>query len=221
LIQIVESLSNPKIQLHPWLDTLTEDHDIAIPIESLKLAKLARLAAFMRDPEAHLSEVQSTYRKMATDIPVVRRNTSIISQQGEASKTLHCRCQTAYGILLTFAIILNIILHSFEADNAELVEQCANLVNQVIVLAEDASRYRPLGSSSMPLCLVSAWVATNEVSQRGRLEEILAEYQSDFAIARWMDVAAWLQKYLKKHPTFLTRRHVRSTNEAEIALQKA
>ena len=161
------------------------------------MENLAKLPEFIRGPGAHLIEITSAYQGLITDLPELRQTVFKLSQGAGPLKTLHARYQTVYGIPLAFAIILNTILRSFGVDNISLFEESVTLVDEIITLAEDASQYRPLGSSAMPLFLVAAWAGTNEVSKRAKIEEILTEYQFDFAIARWMETAAWLEFKLK------------------------
>jgi hypothetical protein len=89
--------------------------------------------------------------------------------------------------------MLNGILCVYEPLNLSLAEESATFVDEVINLAENASQYRPLGSSSMPLCLVAALAATDDVMKQERLDKLLAEYQTDFASARWLDMAFLLR----------------------------
>ncbi len=97
-----------------------------------------------------------------------------------------------------FALILNTQLRAFNIDDVlTLVAESKALITETIILAEDATQYRPLGSSGIPLCLVCAWAGMNEASSRLRIEELLAEYQQDFAIARWMEMAVWMEQKLK------------------------
>ena len=169
-----------------------------VPIESLRLGNLAKFPDFVRRPEAQLSEMNLSYQQLAIDIPKVRQVLPSLYQQPGTPRALHAHYQAAYGLLLTFALMLNTLLRAFGADDSHLLEESFTLVDETITLARDGLQYRPLGSSSMPLCLVSARAATKEPSKRLKLEQILAEYQSDFAIARWMEIATWLEAYLKK-----------------------
>jgi hypothetical protein len=185
--------------LGPWLIKLTEERDKAVFIPSLKLRNLAKLPDFIRHPEAHLEEIKAAYQQNGTDIPKIRQLLSSRSPQADPLGTLHCRYQAVYGIVLTYSTLLNAIIRCFDADDTSLVEESATLVQEIIILADDATQYRPLGSSSMPICLMAAWAATNETARQARLEEILAVYQSDFAIGKWMGNARWLKGILEKH----------------------
>jgi hypothetical protein len=196
--QIVESIGNPKIQLNPWLQGITEHRDKANPFESLKLGNLAKISDFINFPEANLVQMRFIYQSMGNEMLKVRQFLAQIMAQDVPDRAMHSRYQTIYGIQLTFALILNTQLRAFSInDFLTLVAESKTLVTETIVLAEDATQYRPLGASGIPLCLVCAWAGTNETPVRMRVEEILAEYQQDFAIARWMDMAVWMEQKLK------------------------
>lgn len=196
--QIVESIGNPKIQLNPWLHRITESRDKVNPFESLKLGNLAKISDFINFPEANLIQMRFIYQSMGEEMLKVRQFLAKIMEQDVPDRAIHSRYQTIYGIQLTFALILNTQLRSFSIEDfLTLVAESKTLITETIVLAEDATQYRPLGASGIPLCLVCAWAGTTEIPFRMRIEEILAEYQQDFAVARWMDMAVWMEQKLK------------------------
>ncbi|KAF8848255.1 hypothetical protein BDZ45DRAFT_810934 [Acephala macrosclerotiorum] len=196
---IVESIGNPKMNLYPWLTKLTETHDSSIPMESIKLRNLAKLPDFINNPEANLLEITYAYQRLGIDVPKVRKHLSNISEKGEPLRNTHARYQTVYSILLAYSIVMNTILRSFGAGNIILAQELAAMVDEMIAIAEDASQYRPLGASGVPLFLVTALVATNDKFKRVKIEEILADYQTDFAIASWMEIALWLDAKLHNY----------------------
>lgn len=168
-------------------------------MESIKLRNLAKLPDFINNPAANLLEVTYAYQRLGIDVPKVRKHLSIISEAGEPLRKIHARYQTVYSILLAYAILTNTILRSLVPGNITLVQESAAMVEEMIALAEDASQYRPLGASGVPLFLVTALVATNDPLKKARIEEILADYQTDFAIASWMEIAFWLDGKLHSH----------------------
>ncbi|KAH6718417.1 hypothetical protein BKA61DRAFT_545555 [Leptodontidium sp. MPI-SDFR-AT-0119] len=194
---IVESIARPNIRLHPWLERLTQARDDACPMESLKLRNMAKISQFIYHPEAHLVEMQFIYQSMGADLAKIRAFLAKIVEAGDIDRTVHSRYQTVYGIQLSFAMILNVLLRSFSVDNfLGMIEECTVLVNETIALAEDARQYRPLGSSGAPTTLVCAWAATTDLAQRQRAEELMDEYQADFEIANWKQIALWIEKKL-------------------------
>ena len=197
LLQIFESVCNPRVRVGSWLARITRAYDSKIGIESFKVKNLAKLPEFVHQPEANMSEIRSTYHQLTIDLLEVRQKLATFSHE-PSLKTIHAQFQGAYSVLLTFANILNIILRSFGAGGSHLIEESSMIVEEVIPLAQHGLQYRPLGSSFMPMCLASTWAATKEVSKRAELEEILAAYQSDFATAKWLETAHTLEVYLSK-----------------------
>lgn len=195
ILQIVESIANPKIQLHPWIEKLTEKHDSSLSIESLKLKHLVRLPDFINFPHLHLSKIRTTYQQLRKDLPAIYE---LVESASEAQmSTLHSRYQTIYVIQLAFSAILNTILRTYDPADMNLIEQSIELVDEMIKLTEGATAYRPLGASGMPVCLICAWPATEDPMKRARMEELFSDYATDFPVAPWMKIALWLEKKLK------------------------
>lgn len=118
---------------------------------------------------------------------------------------VYAYCQTAYGFILTLATILNSILRAFDPCGISLAEDSASFVHEIITLAERASQFRPLGASYIPLCLMTGWAATNDISKKADIEKLLAEYQTDLAGARWLESAIWLRaQYERQRLKFST-----------------
>ncbi len=144
-------------------------------IESLKLQNLANLSALIQGLGQGLGrclpELQSTYQLLKVDgakmkhmlfqvsVAVVEGTPS--TPQATAARRLHVRCQAGCGMLLWMALMFNAILRACEPQNHALAEDGACFVDELVALAEDASRYRPLGSSGMPLFLAIAWAVTD------------------------------------------------------------
>ncbi|KAK6594953.1 hypothetical protein H4I96_10684 [Botrytis cinerea] len=193
---IMEGIRNPRVRWTPVLGKLTEARDNAIGIESLKLQTLAKVPDYLRYPEEYLPEIESTYTQMKIDISTMRNSLNKLGQAPN-TRTLHSRFQAAYSLILSFANLLNSLLRVFSEDHTSLIPESVCYVGETILLAEEALEYRPLGSSAMPLVLTTAWVATSDISRRIRIEKLLIEYQSDFAIMNWMEVAEWLEERLR------------------------
>ncbi|TGO36004.1 hypothetical protein BHYA_0138g00170 [Botrytis hyacinthi] len=193
---IMESIRNPMVKWTPVIGKLTEARDNAIRIESLKLQTLAKVPEYLRYPKEYLPEIKSTYVQMKIDLSTMR-NTLGKLRQAPHARTLHSRFQAAYSLILSFANLLNSLLRVLSEDHTSLIPEWVCYVEETIVLAEDALEYRPLGSSAMPMVLTTAWVATSDISRRIRIEKLLIEYQSDFAIMNWMEVALWLEERLR------------------------
>ncbi|KAF7929749.1 hypothetical protein EAE99_004653 [Botrytis elliptica] len=193
---IMEGIRNPKVKWTPVIGKLTEARDNAVGIESLKLQTLAKVPEYLRYPGEYLPEIKSTYIQMKIDLSTMRNSLDKL-HQAPHSRTLHSRFQAAYSLILSFANLLNSLLRALSEDLTSLIPESVCYVEETIVLAEEALEYRPLGSSAMPMVLTTAWVATSDVSRRIRIEKLLIEYQSDFAIMNWMEVALWLEERLR------------------------
>lgn len=209
-IQILFSFVNPRIQLDPRIwDNMPEHFGPASPadesstIESLKLRNLAKLAPLFRDPDVHASELQSAYRCIRDDC--MKMKLILASLPGDTSDTafnlvrfLEVRFQSSYGTLLTVAIMLNATLRVHENFPTSSSNDLTFFVDETIELSDKAAKYRPLGSSSIPLCLVAGWSGTEDQQKRRDLEERIANWQTDFASSGWMDLADYIKQLQKK-----------------------
>lgn len=215
--QILESFYNPEITLDHSLWDSDEPQESLRPnvvryhASSLQLRQLARTSMLLRSPEMDFAEVRSTYDHVRNDsskleailskAPMTRSPEGIlITNLALPAKRLHVRQQTGHGILVMIALAFNSILqtHSSSAsDRATLAFEAGNLVGQALTLAEQAMQYRPLAASATPLCLIVAWAVTDDVVNKERLEELLDEYQKDFASVRWRDQAVKVRARLR------------------------
>ena len=206
--QILESIMNPKIQLNPWLDKLIEiiasqraaqgqSETVGRGIPMIRL--LARIPGFIQHPQLHLSEVKWRYPRLKADCHTVRTGLAkmtelIASPQADLSTVkTYAHCQTAYGLALSMATILNSILHAFDPCDISFAEDSVTFVHEIITLAERASQFRPLAASYIPVCLATGWAATDDPSRKAKIESYLVEYQTDLADARWFEGAIWLK----------------------------
>lgn len=206
--QILESIMNPKIQLNPCLDKLIaiiasqraargQDETVGRSIPMIRI--VARIPDFIQHPQLYLSEVKWRYPRLKADCQIVRTSLAkmaelISSPEADLStiKT-YAHCQTAYGLALSMATILNGILPAFDPRDTSLVEDSASFVDEIVILTEQASRFRPLAASYIPVCLATGWAATDDPSRKAEIESHLAEYQTDLADARWLEGAMWLK----------------------------
>lgn len=217
-LQIMESYVNPRIELDPQLWSLPETFGPRSPtdqhtwVESLKNRNLARITTLIRDPETHLPEIETTYQRICGDcatmaailatIPVVPAADGRLSTPLPLrARRLHVRWQTGYGILLSIAILLNRLLSIYRGpdspDVSSLRDDRPGFVDGVILLAEQASQYRPLGSSATSLFLLAAYAVLEEGQddKRDRIEALLMEYQSDFGLRCGFDLANGLRDW--------------------------
>ncbi|THC92728.1 hypothetical protein EYZ11_007805 [Aspergillus tanneri] len=160
------------------------------PYPSLHLQNFANISTYVREPEFHVFEIESAYKTMLVDLPKLRRLVDKTTGEIAAAEA------AMYGMLLAFAIILNRMLREFDPDDVVILQNSGCLFDQLMSLAHEACRHRPIGASYMPLCLVAAWAASTDASQRVQAEAMIADYQSDFKEVRWLEMAVWLARKL-------------------------
>ncbi|KAK1149036.1 hypothetical protein N8T08_007713 [Aspergillus melleus] len=197
---ILESTFNPRIKIQPWFSIICERYlppqpTKANPFPSLTLRNLAGIPQFIRSPEQHVFEIEATYTAMRADMPRLRdllTETSLAlfptpdADPGIVAMRTLTRYQAAYGIIMALGIMLNRILSEFDPDDATLAADGVYIFDEMMILAVEAARHRPLGSAYMPLCLASAWSATTDEAKKAQALAILMEYQKDFSEANCM-----------------------------------
>ncbi|KPM44540.1 hypothetical protein AK830_g1978 [Neonectria ditissima] len=212
---IIESMINPRIQLHPWLFDLLDKYKLPEPLgperpdhekrlredpdsfPSLKMRNLARFPDFLNEPEEHHLDILSTYHMLRFDCGKLHQRAStfvspdLTSPEGIGLARLHRGVQVAYAMVLSLALILNKILQAFDPHYMALIEESASAIEEVIRLAELSSSARPLGASHIPIGLSLGWAITPDPEVRERLTKLLVEYQLDFKTVNWMKMAYW------------------------------
>jgi hypothetical protein len=97
-------------------------------------------------------------------------------------------------------MLLNtIILRAFEPTSVLLAQESAFMLNDVLALAKDSLRFRPIGSSASATMLMAVWPCA--VSRRAEVEDLLDEMTMDFPIANWRESAKWLDDAINYYST--------------------
>lgn len=209
----MDSFYNTKVKLGPWLWKIDAtygpqrpkepgDPFDGGPIESLRIQSLAKIPDFLHHPEVYFFEIQATYQLMLVEVPKLRGWLAKTLEQiqtlslGAKAITFHTRLQSSYALLITMALLLNGILRAFDPLDISLINEAMHIPSELLEISKDASKFRPLGASYMPLCLMTAWAATPNILDRPAIEEMIEDYSTDFAIASWMVAAVWLENQL-------------------------
>jgi hypothetical protein len=177
---------------------LAED---ASRIDSLQVQSLARMSKLLQNPDDDLVETWSTYLQLRSDrskMTALLLKASMLSPS-DSARNIQVRVQSGYALLLALALLFNVVLRTFQSTfDLGLIEECNLLVDEGVSIAKQAARYRPLGSSSLPLCLVVAWaVSDHDEVRSAEVEAILAEYQHDFDVTKWLESAQGLREQLR------------------------
>ncbi|CAP85504.1 hypothetical protein EN45_059800 [Penicillium chrysogenum] len=209
---ILEGIINPRIKMDSefwqlassFRRRLSASRDNNQPQSATELQHLAMFPKFVQNPESHLAEIAKTYMQLRLDAQRVKQHLdqcaeTVLVSFSSSEVARHCRIQAAYAMLSTLAVLLNSLLRVFDPWNASLVSEAVFLCDEIATQAELASCYRPVGAGYIPLCLVVAWAASDNLVQLARIEAILSEYQSDFAEVPWMSRAIWLASTLDSH----------------------
>jgi hypothetical protein len=167
---------------------------------SMTVETMARIPDLVHAPRTNLAEIQEQYRRACLDVEELSMRKAEISQklsEGKwASMTTRAMvteriipvCHTAHGMLLAITLGCNVILSALHPWDTSLAEDNARFCDDVLLLSEKVSPYRPLGASHLPLCLVAAYLAVADPVKREALHSLLVDYQDDISGACWVVV---------------------------------
>jgi len=187
-------------------DTLKGDGSDGLSQNSMTIETMARIPDFVHAPRTHLSEIQDLYRRACLDVEEFTTRKAEISQQlfegkyasfakrAVVTERIIPLCHTAHGMLLTITLGCNTILAALHPWDTTLADDNARFCDDVLLLSQQVSQYRPLGASHLPLCLVAAYLAVADPVKRETLHSLLEDYQGDFTGALWVIVAEGARK---------------------------
>ncbi|PGH27724.1 hypothetical protein AJ80_00511 [Polytolypa hystricis UAMH7299] len=209
---LFEGLLNPNIQFSPkeW-KTLVQNHLNKDTHEGRFMYCLSRVPEFMQrikairetgigdstlldDMRTNYDALKAALSELYIQLQAVEKNmpddsTPTTAKQARAFWA-HNHLQRLYSLVLTIGIILNSVLSSIDAANAvELAIETTQWSWEIIGIAEDAVRYRPLGACCLPLALAAAWVGgMYDPALRPLVEKWIIEYENDFPVGDKVDV---------------------------------
>ncbi|KAI6764386.1 hypothetical protein HG530_008175 [Fusarium avenaceum] len=208
-VVVLESFTNRNVNLGPWLwKAVSILGESVRPLKSgdgmsfalLDLGTMGEVSCYIRDPDRLIQAMEEAIAKS--------------KQSGSTSlqRRLAIRFHTANAVMLTMACILNRILRSFNNDPALIIE-AEGFVDQIIVLAEEASFNRPIAASAVSSPLTVA-LASVEHYRYVEVETLLLEYESDFLGLQYFDSI----EMIKKGFEHIDRNHRR---DGQLLLQSA
>ncbi|KAK2760762.1 hypothetical protein FQN54_001998 [Arachnomyces sp. PD_36] len=193
---LFEGLFNDRIQLsaQEWKDLIESALDKSTS-EGHMMRCLARLPVIMRRGR-NTFEGDPVRIELRDELRIQYETTKLIVEElGQRWGTLgplddnppsialrlHSHYQRMYALGLLVGIIINCVLSAFDTDNCEtLMIDSTYYAAEILALAPEATRYRPIGASYMALCLMGAWAGTDDGDLRTLIEIALNDYRSDF-----------------------------------------
>ncbi|KAH6960337.1 hypothetical protein DER45DRAFT_611274 [Fusarium avenaceum] len=206
-VVVLESFTNRNVNLGPWLwKAVSILGESVRPLKSgdgmsfalLDLGTMGEVSCYIRDPDRYLYQIRCTYSLMQLEHPrLIQAMEEAVAKGKQSGSTslqrrLAIRFHTANAVMLTMACILNRILRSFDNDPA-LLREAEGFVDQIIVLAEEASFNRPIAASAVSSPLVVA-LASVEHYRYVEVETLLLEYESDFLGLQYFDSIEMIKK---------------------------
>ncbi|KAE8444367.1 hypothetical protein EG329_000567 [Mollisiaceae sp. DMI_Dod_QoI] len=197
---LFEALINPKICFGPeeWSSLVANELD-GTSYEGLMMHCLARAPDIMErgrtalreqldlyilaaETRHHYSILKTTLAKLHDRLYAAPEFSGDDSRQSAVWVTrTHAYFQRSYGLGLAICLVFNCILKALDASSVDLDVDSMNFCEEVLSLADQAAKYRPLGASFVTLCLIAAWCAsTNLARLQAEIKAILLDYRQDF-----------------------------------------
>lgn len=130
-------------------------------------------------------EMRTFYEKSKEVVDVLQKRWASVEQPDSSSPILavrlHAHFQRMYGLGLVIGLILNRVLSAFDTKDNNLIVESTHYATEILALAPQATRYRPIGANYMTMCLVAAWVGTEDKELKSEIEIALKDYQKDFS----------------------------------------
>ncbi|KAL4810815.1 hypothetical protein BDV18DRAFT_155427 [Aspergillus unguis] len=201
---VMQSIVDPSIPLGSWFWAIAKSYEPKRPIHnnqggpipSLSFYTMAQITQWIRDPALHLIDIHNAYNQLVTDCVTMRAVLEKIADADsfgiQSSTRLHTRPQAAYSMLICLALVLNLMIRIFDPSSVSLADEASDLISETIWLAQLANRYRPFGVSFMPVLLVMAWTAADDMMLRTQVQDILIGYEADFPAVKWLQTCYWM-----------------------------
>ncbi|KAF5662997.1 hypothetical protein FHETE_7691 [Fusarium heterosporum] len=155
----------------------------------------------MRSPGKNLNRLRRIYNTIQSEMPKVRRLVEIATLAAAApdAPAMSIRVcgsyRMAYGILLAMATVLNHTLQIWDED-ASLIEEMCDYIDQSIALAQQCESARPYGAIFIPDFLTMVWAAATDEYRNDELTETLLDYENDSVGADYLGHAMSIRKRL-------------------------
>ena len=227
--QVLESFTNPNVHLGPWFwqafSLLSEGgrplkSGDGTSFASLDIGTMGEMSCFIRDPDKYLYQIRCTYALIQTEQPrLIEAVGAAVAKARESGSTaqerrLGIRFHTANAAMLTMASILNRIIRSYD-DDPVLLEEAKGYVDDIIVLGQDASSNRPIAASAVATPLTVA-LAVLEDYRYAEVQELLLEYQTDFAGLHYFSDMLMIKKQFERIDVKARKKMLLLTDKEDI-----
>ncbi|KAJ5736467.1 uncharacterized protein N7483_001592 [Penicillium malachiteum] len=207
--QIFESIANFNVTFdQPLLERLVAFIQPETPNAPSALSIMSRLPVYMRNPDPYIMEIGVAYIKMCDIVQRIRSFLDQLPTSNSDSFSSPLTLQKAqllaqYATMLTMLLVLNALLRLFDPDNPVLRSETHSNCEQILLEAQAAYCYRPLGAAYFAVCLVVALAISDDSEQIVRIKKVLADYQADFRHAGCKNQSVHLARILDYHRTRL------------------
>ncbi|KAH7318076.1 hypothetical protein B0I35DRAFT_478612 [Stachybotrys elegans] len=190
--EVMAGLAQPMMSGPELADINVKPH---ASFPSLHFSSISLLPRFMRRPELYHDEIQTNYRLAMHDVPrITERLASLGAARGYMDSVLSRTRRDLQGALclaLSSAIGQNHILQAYYPDDQTLPTELADLVQQMVKVAEQACKFAPLGAGFITGGLSAACASTDDPVLQKHIRSMLDRFFWAFHGDEWNKMPDW------------------------------
>ncbi|KAI9152331.1 hypothetical protein HJFPF1_09561 [Paramyrothecium foliicola] len=165
------------------------------PFPSLHFSVIGKLPDHLHYPELYLTEMRYTYARVKADLPKFASSLVNLENRPNQEELTRARArrdyEAAYSMALAIALATNQILQAADPADQSLQRELLGLVDQIIGLAEDASKYIPIGSGFIVGPLSIACASVDDQTMKSYMKTLLGQFFGAFKGEDWSKLADW------------------------------
>ncbi|KAK2616309.1 hypothetical protein QQS21_000743 [Conoideocrella luteorostrata] len=226
---VLAGITDPKIKVCPSIIDIanmvygpTPDPLFSKGLEarSLQLDHLVRFSVYMKEPELHVAEMQSSYSLMILDARRVSKfvNDFLDDQSSEGSDPIPLDAPTSLlktyftqeglnMMLLALVFILNKLLRLADPLDFALHEDAEFISAECLKAARRSLKFKPLGCMVTPLVLGVTWSSSVNVNQKEEASRLLDEFRYDLIGFKFIKLSVQLEERYRIVESRLGRVH--------------
>ena len=148
----------------------------------------------MRDPRGGISDIQVGHDALLRETTQARVNVGKVAQLqshpspspgGVDAERVQLLCKAQFAVLLATTMLVNNLLCALMPDDSVLADQVAGFPDELVGLSREVSKYKPVGSGFIPICLMIGSIAASTPTQLAKMTDAMAEYGLDPTHHKW------------------------------------
>lgn len=167
------------------------------PPLTLKIYRLAKVPAYVREPQRHQIELNLARQRALNDCRTMQRRLEILARSNHKNvrdRTMIRNEATLYGLVLGLRLLYIQLLRTIDDTDVTLLEETYDVRKTIHNLAGQIKAYQPLGTGYFFASLISAWAAADDQPDLDETEAIINDFILQSGDKSWKATALWLRR---------------------------